>query len=108
MANFPTHIAIGTLVSGTLATLTLAVDAVLGVYRPCDTRRSNTPGSKFPPGFNARVIDMCIAKCLGFRVPDISTQCYQSSQSFVPICCPDAGFQRVRETKQLERATGQP
>ena len=28
MANFPTHIAIGTLVSGTLATLTLAVDAV--------------------------------------------------------------------------------
>jgi membrane-bound metal-dependent hydrolase YbcI (DUF457 family) len=28
MANFPTHIAIGTLVSGTLATLTMAVDAV--------------------------------------------------------------------------------
>jgi membrane-bound metal-dependent hydrolase YbcI (DUF457 family) len=28
MANFPTHIAIGTLVSGTLATFTLAVDAV--------------------------------------------------------------------------------
>ena len=28
MANFPTHIAVGTLVSGTLATLTLAVDAV--------------------------------------------------------------------------------
>ena len=28
MANFPTHIAIGTLVSGTLATLTLAVDGV--------------------------------------------------------------------------------
>ena len=28
MANFPTHIAVGTIVSGTLATLTLAVDAV--------------------------------------------------------------------------------
>ena len=28
MANFPTHIAIGTLVAGTMATLTLAVDAV--------------------------------------------------------------------------------
>lgn len=28
MANFPTHIAVGTLVSGTLATLTLAADAV--------------------------------------------------------------------------------